>query len=130
MSYPGKRGPIGLCPKCGSGEHLQWDSTTDTNTCNVCNWNDTENQTILYLCDRKACTVCHNELCSYTDNIDHAVSFTKKGYNYFEIDNIKEKILDALKEYFDDVERDRELMYRVLDKKVTETIMKIKNEEE
>lgn len=40
---------------------------------------------VLYICDRKRCNPCDNELCGYTTDIDHAVNFQKdREGNYWE----------------------------------------------
>lgn len=40
---------------------------------------------VLYICDRKRCNPCNNELCRHTTDIDHAVTFQKdKEGNYWE----------------------------------------------
>lgn len=41
--------------------------------------------TVLYLCDRKACDNCSYPLCNHTTDISHAVNFEKNlGGGYWE----------------------------------------------
>ena len=42
-----------------------------------------EKPTVLYICDRRACAVCHRE-CSHTKNINHAENFSREYGAYIE----------------------------------------------
>lgn len=43
-----------------------------------------DNMTVLYLCDRQKCKVCHYDVCHHTTDVSHAVNFKKLDKGFWE----------------------------------------------
>lgn len=54
---------------------------------------------IFYICDRKACDVCHPEYCCHTEKIEHAKHFDKvvgkTNTLYFEDGTEEERVIQC-----------------------------------